>query len=98
LAQARSARPDVCLLDIGLPDIDGIELARRLRAQPETAHSVLIAVSGYGQEQDRRRALEAGFSDHLVKPVDFERLAGLLAAVRGQSTPAGGSDTARLRS
>ncbi len=50
---ARSARPDACLLDIGLPDIDGIELARRLRAQPETAHSVLIAISGYGQDHDR---------------------------------------------
>jgi CheY-like chemotaxis protein len=87
LAQARLARPDVCLLDIGLPDMDGNELARRLRAQPETAHCVLFAVSGYGQEQDRREALAAGFSDHLVKPVDFERLAGLLAGGRGKSTP-----------
>ena len=82
LAQAPQARPDVFLLDIGLPDMDGIELARRLRAQPETAHSVLIAVSGYGQEQDRREALAAGFSEHLVKPVDFARLAGLLAGVQ----------------
>ncbi|MDB5793253.1 MAG: hybrid sensor histidine kinase/response regulator [Massilia sp.] len=81
LAQAPQARPDVFLLDIGLPDMDGIELARRLRAQPETAHSVLIAVSGYGQEQDRRQALAAGFSDHLVKPVDFDALAGLLAGI-----------------
>jgi CheY-like chemotaxis protein len=86
LAQARSARPDVCLLDIGLPEIDGNELARRLRAQPETAHSVLIAVSGYGQEQDRRAALEAGFSAHLVKPVDIEALTALLAGVRPPAT------------
>jgi PAS domain S-box-containing protein len=82
LELARSALPDACLLDIGLPDIDGIELARRLRAQPETAHSVLIAVSGYGQEQDRRLALEAGFSHHLVKPVDLEALSALLGTVR----------------
>ena len=81
LELARSARPDACLLDIGLPDIDGIELARRLRAQPETAHSVLIAVSGYGQESDRRAALEAGFAHHLVKPVDLDALDAVLATV-----------------
>jgi PAS domain S-box-containing protein len=82
LELARSARPDACLLDIGLPDIDGNELARRLRAQPETAHSVLIAVSGYGQESDRKAALEAGFSHHLVKPVDLDALGAVLATVR----------------
>ncbi|MBD8532826.1 PAS domain-containing protein [Massilia sp. CFBP 13647] len=78
---ARSARPDACLLDIGLPDVDGNELARRLRAQPETAHSVLIAVSGYGQEHDRRASLAAEFSHHLVKPVAFEELARVLATI-----------------
>ncbi|MFC5480755.1 ATP-binding protein [Massilia suwonensis] len=82
LELARSARPDACLLDIGLPDIDGNELARRLRAQPETAHSVLIAVSGYGQEADRRLALDAGFAHHLVKPVDLDGLMAVLATVR----------------
>jgi CheY-like chemotaxis protein len=82
LELARSARPDACLLDIGLPDIDGNELARRLRAQPETAHSVLIAVSGYGQEADRRLALDAGFAHHLVKPVDLDALMSVLATVR----------------
>jgi len=82
LELARSARPDACLLDIGLPDIDGNELARRLRAQPETAHSVLIAVSGYGQEADRRLALDAGFAHHLVKPVDLDSLMSVLATVR----------------
>jgi len=80
---ARSARPDACLLDIGLPDVDGLELARRLRAQPETAHSVLIAVSGYGQESDRRAAQEAGFDHHLVKPVELDDIAAVLAGVRG---------------
>ena len=81
LELARSARPDACLLDIGLPDMDGNELARRLRAQPETAHSVLVAVSGYGQESDRRTALDAGFAHHLVKPVDLDTLMAVLANV-----------------
>jgi len=83
LERARTAPPDVFLLDIGLPEIDGNELARRLHAQPETAGSVLIAVSGYGQEQDKRAAREAGFRHHLVKPVDFDQLAELLAGVHG---------------
>ncbi|MDB5790496.1 MAG: hybrid sensor histidine kinase/response regulator [Massilia sp.] len=87
LELSRSARPDACLLDIGLPDIDGHELARRLRAQPHTAHSVLIAVSGYGQQHDRSMALGAGFSHHLVKPVDIERLSAVLATI--QPSPAG---------
>jgi PAS domain S-box-containing protein len=82
LELARIALPDACLLDIGLPEIDGIELARRMRAQPQTAHSVLIAVSGYGQEQDRKAALEAGFSHHLVKPVDLEALNALLGTLQ----------------
>jgi PAS domain S-box-containing protein len=88
LELSRSARPDVCLLDIGLPDMDGNELARRLRAQPQTAHSVLIAVSGYGQEADRRTALDAGFAHHLVKPVDMEALTALLATVQADSQTA----------
>jgi len=83
LERARAAAPDVFLLDIGLPEIDGNELARRLLAQPETSGAVLIAVSGYGQEQDKRAAREAGFRHHLVKPVDFEQLVELLADVRG---------------
>ncbi|WP_020652605.1 hybrid sensor histidine kinase/response regulator [Massilia niastensis] len=82
LERARSVRPDVCLLDIGLPEIDGHELARRLRAQPETAGTVLIAVTGYGQQQDRDAAFAAGFQHHLVKPVDLERLTRMLAGLR----------------
>ncbi len=78
LERARHERPDVCLLDIGLPDIDGNALARRLRSQPETAESVLIAVTGYGQEQDRKNAASAGFDYHFVKPVDTLKLAALL--------------------
>ncbi|MCC2956497.1 PAS domain-containing protein [Massilia sp. IC2-477] len=82
IERARSVAPDVCLLDIGLPGMDGRELARRLRALPETAASVLVAVTGYGQQQDREQAFEAGFQHHLVKPVDFDTLARLLDGVR----------------
>lgn len=78
LERACIERPDVCLLDIGLPDIDGNALARLLRSQPETAAAVLIAVTGYGQEQDRKNAASAGFDYHFVKPVDTLKLAGLL--------------------
>lgn len=81
LERARLEKPDVCLLDIGLPDMDGNELARRLRAQAETAASLLVAVTGYGQEQDRSNALDAGFDHHFIKPVDSARLASLLQAV-----------------
>jgi PAS domain S-box-containing protein len=82
LERARSLRLDAALLDIGLPEMDGNELARRLRADAATRAIVLIAVTGYGQEQDRRNAIEAGFDHHLVKPVDLDRLAGLLAEIQ----------------
>ncbi|WP_334187205.1 PAS domain S-box protein [Noviherbaspirillum sp.] len=75
-------QPDACLLDIGLPDMDGNELAQRLRTQPETARSVLIAVTGYGQEEDRKATLAAGFDHHLIKPVDVNRLASILEEAR----------------
>ena len=81
LERMRSFRPDVALLDIGLPEMDGNELARRLRADPASRATALIAVTGYGQEQDRRAALEAGFDHHLVKPVDMARLAAVLAGL-----------------
>jgi signal transduction histidine kinase len=84
LERARQQRPDVALLDIGLPDMDGNELARRLRADPQTGAIVLVAVTGYGQEQDRRAAFEAGFDHHLVKPVDMDELAGLLAKIEAE--------------
>jgi PAS domain S-box-containing protein len=82
LERARSEPPDVCLLDIGLPDIDGNELARRLRAQPGGAARLLVAVTGYGQEQDRKETAEAGFDHHFVKPVDGAGLLALLAGVK----------------
>ncbi len=82
LARAVRERPEVMLLDIGLPDIDGHELARRLRASPETAHATLVALTGYGQSDDRERAYEAGFDRHMVKPADLSELLRILAAVR----------------
>ncbi|WP_165390850.1 PAS domain-containing hybrid sensor histidine kinase/response regulator [Pseudoduganella lutea] len=85
IERARADSPDVCLLDIGLPDMDGHELARRLRHQPETARSILIAVTGYGQEQDRAAALEAGFDHYFAKPVDSVKLAGLLSGLGGRA-------------
>lgn len=67
------------MLDIGLPGIDGNELSRRLRAQPENAKSTLIALTGYGQEDDRAAALAAGFDHYLVKPLDTRKLAAIFA-------------------
>lgn len=70
------------LLDIGLPDMNGNALAQHLRAEPATAGAILIAVTGYGQETDRRATLAAGFDHHLVKPVDIRELMAILATVR----------------
>ena len=78
LVRAKAERPEVCLLDIGLPGMDGTALARALRELPETADSVLIAVTGYGQESDRERILTAGFEHHLVKPLDMSTLFSIL--------------------
>jgi signal transduction histidine kinase/DNA-binding response OmpR family regulator len=82
LEAAPAFRPDVVLLDIGLPGMNGYEVARRLREQPELASTLLVALTGYGQEEDRQRGREAGFDQHLVKPVDPPVLASLLARAR----------------
>jgi two-component system CheB/CheR fusion protein len=68
----------VVLLDIGLPGMDGCAVAAALRADPALSRSLLIAISGYGQEEDRRRSREAGFDHHLVKPVKPDVLRALL--------------------
>jgi CheY-like chemotaxis protein len=78
---ARTWKPDVILCDLGLPEMDGYEVARTLRREPATA-ARLIAVSGYGQEEDLRRSEEAGFDLHLIKPVDPAELQRLLAAIK----------------
>jgi nitrogen-specific signal transduction histidine kinase/ActR/RegA family two-component response regulator len=87
LERARTAHANVFLIDIGLPDMDGNELARHLRALPHLASACLIAVTGYGQEQDRRNTAAAGFDYHFVKPVDMTKLSALLAEL-GNIQPA----------
>jgi signal transduction histidine kinase len=74
LDAVRALRPDLALVDIGLPGIDGYEVARRLRADPDTHHIKLIALTGYGLAEDLQRVMEAGFDRHLVKPVSIEQL------------------------
>ena len=81
LRRARAERPDAMLVDIGLPDIDGYQLAQQLRAMPETSGTVLVAITGYGQSKDRERAIAAGFAHHLVKPVDMTALVRVLESV-----------------
>ena len=80
---ARGSSPEIILLDIGLPGMDGHEVARQLRTEPPCAEALIIALSGYGQEEDMRRSLAAGFDYHLVKPVDFEQVRALLTKGRG---------------
>jgi two-component system CheB/CheR fusion protein len=85
LAAARAERPDVLLVDIGLPGIDGYEVARRIREDPDSGDPLLVALTGYGRDEDRRRALAAGFDQLLVKPVDLGRLDAVIArAVPGR--------------
>jgi CheY-like chemotaxis protein len=82
LAAAAADAPSACILDIGLPGMDGYELARRLRAQPGMKDALIVAVTGYGQDQDRQKAMQAGFDHYLVKPVDIARLLGILESVQ----------------
>jgi CheY-like chemotaxis protein len=76
---AEAFEPEVVLLDIGLPRMDGYEVARRLRERPEMKKTLLVALTGYGQDEDRRRCQEAGFQVHLIKPVDLDALRPVLA-------------------
>ena len=81
LEAALDYRPNVVLLDIGLPGLNGFEVAKRLRQQPALQNAVLVAMTGYGQESDRQRSQEAGFDHHLVKPGDFGKVLQILATV-----------------
>jgi signal transduction histidine kinase/ActR/RegA family two-component response regulator len=78
LVQAREQSPQSVILDIGLPGMDGFEVARRLRSEAGCANALIIAVTGYGQPEDRQKSIEAGFDHHLVKPVDLDELKKLL--------------------
>ncbi|HEY1379601.1 MAG TPA: response regulator [Gemmataceae bacterium] len=80
LTTAGEFRPEAVVLDIGLPGMDGFQVARRLRDAADTKGAVIVAVTGYGREEDRVRSREAGFDHHLVKPVDVDTLCDLLAA------------------
>jgi signal transduction histidine kinase len=86
LQSAERHLPEVALLDIGMPLLDGYEVAKRIRAQPWGQRITLVALTGWGQDSDRRRSREAGFDSHLVKPLDLETLTDLLA--RLPSSPA----------
>ena len=79
LALAETYRPELMLLDIGLPGMDGYELAKQIRSEPWGSRMRLVALTGYAREEDRRRAEEAGFDHHLAKPVDFDALYKLVA-------------------
>jgi CheY-like chemotaxis protein len=86
LERALALQPDVILLDVGLPRMDGYEVARRIRASQGTRRPQLIALTGYGAPEDRSRALEAGFDTHVTKPVEYSMLAALMAGT-DTSTP-----------
>jgi len=86
---ASDKRPDVILLDIGMPGMNGYEVARHLRAQPEFADTLLVAITGYGRAADMKQTHAAGFNHHLVKPVDYEKLQAVLAARCGGSASSG---------
>jgi CheY-like chemotaxis protein len=81
LELARRHAPQLCFLDIGLPDIDGNQLARQLRALPQTAGAQLVAVTGYGRKEDQEKSIAAGFDQYFVKPMDTAKLVQLLALV-----------------
>ena len=98
LQSAERHQPEVALLDIGMPMLDGYEVAKRIRAQPWGQRITLVALTGWGQDSDRRRSREAGFDSHLVKPLDLETLTDLLArlpvssgSTHGRSLANGGS-------
>ncbi|WP_338760571.1 ATP-binding protein [Massilia sp. METH4] len=85
LELARAHAPQLCFLDIGLPDIDGNELARELRRLPQTAGAQLVAVTGYGRKEDQEKSIAAGFDQYFVKPMDTAKLVQLLAAMKPET-------------
>jgi len=96
IVAARTLRPDAVLLDIGLPKIDGYQIAQRIRAEGAAHGPLLIALSGYGQDEHRLRSKHAGFDHHLVKPVEAAALTGLLTSLSsrrkaGAATDEGGA-------
>ena len=86
LQAAIDYQPDVVLLDIGLPGLDGYQVAQRIRQQDKLKGIVLVALTGYGQESDQQHSQEAGFNHHLVKPADFNEIENILATVMQKAT------------
>jgi CheY-like chemotaxis protein len=82
IESARAFQPRIMLLDIEMPDMSGYEVARHIREQPSTKNVMLVAMTGYASDADRRRCREAGFDHHLVKPIDLEALQRLLASLK----------------
>lgn len=83
LEQFERFHPELAILDLGLPGIDGYSLARRVRAEPEFRATPLIALSGYTQAEDIARSREAGFTHHLAKPADWKRLEAIISSAQG---------------
>ena len=79
LEVAATFRPDLILLDIGMPKLNGYDTARQIRQQPWGKHAVLVALTGWGQDDDRRKSLDAGFDSHMVKPIELPALEKLLS-------------------
>jgi CheY-like chemotaxis protein len=80
-------RPDVVLLDIGLPRMDGYQVARKIREQSWGSNALVVALTGYGREEDRQRSAAAGFNAHLVKPADLQSLSELMAQAKDLTGP-----------
>ncbi|WP_298232478.1 response regulator [uncultured Azohydromonas sp.] len=89
--RAKAFQPEVVLLDIGLPGMDGFEVVRHLRALPATQHALVIALTGYGQKSDQAQAQQAGFDHHLVKPADIAALAALIEQWRARRAAGAGT-------
>ena len=87
MTAAEEFQPDVVLLDIGLPRLNGYGAAQRIREQPWGKHMVLIALTGWGQEDDRRRSKEAGFDNHMVKPVEPDQILAVLDTFKRADQP-----------
>jgi CheY-like chemotaxis protein len=81
---AATFRPDVILLDIGLPKLNGYEACRRIREEPWGKNIVMVALTGWGQDEDRQKSREAGFNGHMVKPIDHAELMKLLASLSSE--------------
>jgi CheY-like chemotaxis protein len=85
IARFAECQPTAMLLDIGMPGMDGYEVAREIRARADGSTALIVALTGWGQEDDRRRSREAGFDHHLVKPADLETLERVLGSTRASA-------------